>query len=82
MRGTLGVPPELLQKLVARYFVFHDRDIAPEGGPLRESHAKLDRSIGGSRAGGGGGRLPSAGSEDLLPSTASSPIWRRVGQKF
>jgi xylose isomerase len=36
---------EFFQKLGAPFFTFHDRDIAPEGATLRESHANLDRII-------------------------------------
>ncbi len=43
----LKVAFEFFQKLGAPYFTFHDRDIAPEGATLRESHANLDRIIAG-----------------------------------
>ncbi|TWU16969.1 xylose isomerase [Allorhodopirellula heiligendammensis] len=33
---------ELFTKLQAPYYAFHDRDVAPEGGSLAESHANLD----------------------------------------
>lgn len=33
---------ELFEKLQAPYYAFHDRDVAPEGSNLRESHANLD----------------------------------------
>jgi xylose isomerase len=36
---------ELLEKLGAPFFCFHDRDVAPEGGSLRESNALLDRAL-------------------------------------
>jgi len=36
---------EFFEKLTAPYFTFHDRDIAPEGATLRESHDNLDRII-------------------------------------
>jgi xylose isomerase len=36
---------EFFQKLGSPYFTFHDRDIAPEGATLRESHQNLDRII-------------------------------------
>ncbi|MGC4092409.1 MAG: xylose isomerase [Polyangiaceae bacterium] len=36
---------EFFEKLGAPYFTFHDRDIAPEGATLRESHDNLDRLI-------------------------------------
>jgi xylose isomerase len=36
---------ELLEKLRAPFFCFHDRDVAPEGATLRESNALLDRVL-------------------------------------
>lgn len=36
---------ELLDKLGADYFCFHDRDIAPEGKTLAESNARLDEIV-------------------------------------
>ena len=33
---------ELFEKLGAPFYAFHDRDVAPEGGTLAESHANLD----------------------------------------
>ncbi|MEW6305184.1 MAG: xylose isomerase [Verrucomicrobiota bacterium] len=33
---------EFLEKLGAPYYAFHDRDVAPEGKTLRESHKNLD----------------------------------------
>jgi xylose isomerase len=36
---------EFFEKLGVPFFTFHDRDIAPEGATLRESHANLDRLI-------------------------------------
>jgi xylose isomerase len=36
---------EFLEKLGAPFFCFHDRDVAPEGGSLRESNANLDRLL-------------------------------------
>jgi xylose isomerase len=36
---------ELFAKLGAPFFCFHDRDVAPECGTLRESHALLDRLL-------------------------------------
>ncbi len=36
---------EFFEKLGSPYFTFHDRDIAPEGATLRESHDNLDRII-------------------------------------
>ncbi len=36
---------EFIQKLGAPFFCFHDRDVAPEGETLRESHAILDRLL-------------------------------------
>jgi xylose isomerase len=34
---------EFFEKLGAPFFTFHDRDMAPEGATLKESHANLDR---------------------------------------
>ena len=34
---------EIFEKLQAPYYAFHDRDVAPEGSTLRESHANFDR---------------------------------------
>jgi xylose isomerase len=39
----LQVAFEFFEKLGAPYFTFHDRDMAPEGATLKESHATLDR---------------------------------------
>lgn len=36
---------ELLDKLSIDYFCFHDRDIAPEGGTLAETNARLDEIV-------------------------------------
>jgi xylose isomerase len=36
---------EFFEKLGAPFFTFHDRDVAPEGATLRESHDNLDRII-------------------------------------
>ncbi len=36
---------EFFQKLGVPYYTFHDRDMAPEGATLRESHANLDRLV-------------------------------------
>jgi xylose isomerase len=36
---------EFFEKLGAPFFTFHDRDIAPEGASLKESHANLDRLV-------------------------------------
>jgi xylose isomerase len=33
---------EIIEKLGAPFYAFHDRDVAPEGATLRESHANLD----------------------------------------
>jgi xylose isomerase len=41
----LQVAFEFFQKLGAPFFTFHDRDIAPEGATLRESHKNLDQII-------------------------------------
>jgi xylose isomerase len=39
----LNVAFEFFEKLGAPYFCFHDRDVAPEGDSLAESHSNLDR---------------------------------------
>ena len=36
---------ELMEKLGAPYYAFHDRDIAPEGETLQQSHDNLDRVV-------------------------------------
>jgi xylose isomerase len=36
---------EFFEKLGTPYFTFHDRDVAPEGSTLRESHQNLDRIL-------------------------------------
>jgi len=36
---------EFFEKLGIPYFTFHDRDVAPEGATLRESHKNLDRIL-------------------------------------
>ena len=36
---------EFMEKLGAPYYAFHDRDVAPEGSSLSESHANLDRVV-------------------------------------
>jgi xylose isomerase len=36
---------EFFEKLGVPYFTFHDRDMAPEGSSLKESHANLDRLV-------------------------------------
>ena len=36
---------ELIEKLGAPYYAFHDRDVAPEGASLRETHAQLDAVV-------------------------------------
>lgn len=36
---------EFMEKLDAPYYAFHDRDVAPEGATLSESHANLDRVV-------------------------------------
>ncbi|MGL4464504.1 MAG: xylose isomerase [Planctomycetia bacterium] len=39
----VAVAFEFIEKLGAPFYCFHDRDVAPEGASLRESHANLDR---------------------------------------
>ena len=36
---------ELFEKLGAPFYAFHDRDVAPEGKNLKESHANLDEVV-------------------------------------
>src|SRR5262249_35686912 len=36
---------ELLEKLGAPFYCFHDRDVAPEGKSLRETNASLDKVV-------------------------------------
>src|SRR5579883_1407202 len=36
---------EFLEKLGAPFYAFHDRDVAPEGKTLKESHANLDEVV-------------------------------------
>jgi xylose isomerase len=43
----LKVAFQFFEKLGIPYFTFHDRDVAPEGATLRESHANLDRVLEG-----------------------------------
>ena len=43
----LGAAFELFEKLGVPYFTFHDRDVAPEGATLKESHKNLDRVLEG-----------------------------------
>ena len=38
---------EFFEKLGVPFFAFHDRDVAPEGATLRESHANLDEVVKG-----------------------------------
>ena len=38
---------EFFEKLGTPYFTFHDRDVAPEGATLKESHKNLDRILEG-----------------------------------
>lgn len=41
----LQVAFEFFEKLGQPFFTFHDRDVAPEGSNLKESHANLDRIL-------------------------------------
>ena len=36
---------EFFEKLGAPFYAFHDRDVAPEGRTLKESHANLDEVV-------------------------------------
>jgi xylose isomerase len=44
-KARLEAAFELFEKLSVRYFCFHDRDIAPEGGSLRETNKNLDEIV-------------------------------------
>ncbi len=44
-QNRVRVAFEFIQKLGAPYYAFHDRDVAPEGASLRESHANLDAVV-------------------------------------
>ncbi len=46
----LGAAFELFTKLGVPYFTFHDRDVAPEGATLKESHKNLDLILEGMQA--------------------------------
>jgi xylose isomerase len=41
----VGVAFEFMEKLSAPYYAFHDRDVAPEGATLAESHKNLDAVV-------------------------------------
>lgn len=41
-QNRVRVAFEFIEKLGAPYYAFHDRDVAPEGNTLSESHANLD----------------------------------------
>lgn len=41
----VGVAFEFMEKLGAPYYAFHDRDVAPEGATLMESHQNLDAVV-------------------------------------
>lgn len=41
-QNRVRVAFEFIEKLGAPYYAFHDRDVAPEGASLSESHANLD----------------------------------------
>ena len=41
---------EFIEKLGCPYYAFHDRDVAPEGATLKESHKNLDRILEGMQA--------------------------------
>src|SRR6478735_12195371 len=45
----LKVAFEFFETLGAPFYTFHDRDMAPEGATLRESHANLDRLVAGAQ---------------------------------
>ncbi|MBN1935399.1 MAG: xylose isomerase [Anaerolineae bacterium] len=43
--ATMRAAFEFFQKLGVEYFCFHDRDIAPEAGTLRETNQRLDKIV-------------------------------------
>lgn len=44
-RKKAKVAFEFIEKLGAPFYAFHDRDVAPEGATLKESHANLDEVV-------------------------------------
>ena len=44
-RTRVKVAFEFFEKLGVPFFAFHDRDVAPEGSTLKESHANLDEVV-------------------------------------
>ncbi len=44
-KKRVAVAFEFMEKLGVPYFAFHDRDVAPEGSDLAESHANLDAVV-------------------------------------
>jgi xylose isomerase len=44
-RTRVKVAFEFFEKLGVPFFAFHDRDVAPEGATLKESHANLDEVV-------------------------------------
>ena len=44
-RTRVKVAFEFFEKLGVPFFAFHDRDVAPEGATLKESHANLDEIV-------------------------------------
>jgi xylose isomerase len=44
-RRRVKVAFEFIEKLGAPFYAFHDRDVAPEGATLKESHANLDAVV-------------------------------------
>ncbi|MDA8564012.1 xylose isomerase [Mariniblastus sp.] len=44
-QNRVRVAFEFMEKLGAPFYAFHDRDVAPEGGTLAESHANLDAVV-------------------------------------
>ncbi|HEX8199390.1 MAG TPA: xylose isomerase [Isosphaeraceae bacterium] len=44
-RRRVEVAFEFIEKLGAPFYAFHDRDVAPEGATLQESHANLDAIV-------------------------------------
>jgi len=44
-RTRVKVAFEFFEKLGVNFFAFHDRDVAPEGNTLKESHANLDEVV-------------------------------------
>ena len=65
---TMRAAFEFTTKLGAPFWAFHDRDIAPEGGSLKESNERLDKIV----------RL----ARSLQKDTGVKLLWHTVGGWF